>query len=159
MGTAWSDASTHPPTTWSTNPVRWGSLEPLGVIRGGVITAHRYLKSKKKRFEQIELQAKLLNYFLGSNKSNINQSGGGTVGGRESGRERAAQPTHKYTPCLSVAWAIMLFTLVSPSASSDAVRTSCCFHKLMCMSDSDAFPCFFWIWKKTVAGSVHSGHD
>jgi len=24
-------------------------------------------------FEQIELQAKLLNYFLGSNKSNINQ--------------------------------------------------------------------------------------
>jgi len=27
----------------------------------------------KKRFEQIELQAKLLNYFLGSNKSNINQ--------------------------------------------------------------------------------------
>jgi len=26
-----------------------------------------------KRFEQIELQAKLLNYFLGSNKSNINQ--------------------------------------------------------------------------------------
>jgi len=24
--------------------------------------------------EQIELQAKLLNYFLGSNKSNINQS-------------------------------------------------------------------------------------
>ena len=38
------------------------------------ISAHRYLKSKKKRFEQIELQAKLLNYFLGSNKSNINQS-------------------------------------------------------------------------------------
>jgi len=27
-----------------------------------------------KYFEQIELQAKLLNYFLGSNKSNINQS-------------------------------------------------------------------------------------
>ena len=26
-------------------------------------------------FEQIELQAKLLNYFLGSNKSNINQTG------------------------------------------------------------------------------------
>jgi len=26
-------------------------------------------------FEQIELQAKLLNYFLGSNKSNINQCG------------------------------------------------------------------------------------
>jgi hypothetical protein len=25
-------------------------------------------------FEQIELQAKLLNYFLGSNKSNINQT-------------------------------------------------------------------------------------
>jgi len=35
------------------------------------ISAHRYLK--KKRFEQIELQAKLLKYFLGSNKSNINQ--------------------------------------------------------------------------------------
>jgi len=30
--------------------------------------------SNPKRFEQIELQAKLLNYFLGSNKSNINQS-------------------------------------------------------------------------------------
>ena len=29
--------------------------------------------SNLKRFEQIELQAKLLNYFLGSNKSNINQ--------------------------------------------------------------------------------------
>ena len=29
--------------------------------------------SDLKRFEQIELQAKLLNYFLGSNKSNINQ--------------------------------------------------------------------------------------
>jgi len=28
--------------------------------------------------KQIELQAKLLNYFLGSNKSNINQSGLGT---------------------------------------------------------------------------------
>jgi len=36
-------------------------------------SAHRYLKSKKKRFEQIQLQAKLLDYFLGSNKSNINQ--------------------------------------------------------------------------------------
>ena len=30
--------------------------------------------SNLKRFEQIELQAKLLNYFLESNKSNINQS-------------------------------------------------------------------------------------
>jgi len=29
--------------------------------------------SNLKRLEQIELQAKLLNYFLGSNKSNINQ--------------------------------------------------------------------------------------
>ena len=29
--------------------------------------------SNLKRFEQIELQVKLLNYFLGSNKSNINQ--------------------------------------------------------------------------------------
>jgi len=29
--------------------------------------------SNPKRFEQIEFQAKLLNYFLGSNKSNINQ--------------------------------------------------------------------------------------
>jgi len=29
--------------------------------------------SNLKRFEQIELQAKLINYFLGSNKSNINQ--------------------------------------------------------------------------------------
>jgi len=32
-------------------------------------SVHRYLKSKK-RFEQIELQAKLLDYFLGSNNSN-----------------------------------------------------------------------------------------
>jgi len=30
--------------------------------------------SNLKRFEQIELQAKLLNYFLASNKSKINQS-------------------------------------------------------------------------------------
>jgi len=30
-------------------------------------------------FEQIELQAKLLNYFLGSNKSNINQNTRGGV--------------------------------------------------------------------------------
>ena len=30
-------------------------------------------------FEQIELQAKLLNYFLGSNKSNINQSAGASA--------------------------------------------------------------------------------
>jgi len=30
--------------------------------------------SNLKRFEQIELQAKLLNYFLESNKSNINQT-------------------------------------------------------------------------------------
>jgi len=29
--------------------------------------------------EQIELQAKLLNYFLGSNKSNINQSHRGMI--------------------------------------------------------------------------------
>jgi len=28
---------------------------------------------RAKLYEQIELQAKLLNYFLGSNKSNINQ--------------------------------------------------------------------------------------
>jgi len=30
-------------------------------------------------FDQIELQAKLLNYFLGSNKSNINQVGPGKL--------------------------------------------------------------------------------
>jgi len=30
--------------------------------------------SKQKRFEHIELPAKLINYFLHSNKSNINQS-------------------------------------------------------------------------------------
>jgi len=30
--------------------------------------------TKQGAIEQIELQAKLLNYFLGSNKSNINQS-------------------------------------------------------------------------------------
>jgi len=32
-------------------------------------------KNSHSVYEQIELQAKLLNYFLGSNKSNINQSG------------------------------------------------------------------------------------
>jgi len=32
------------------------------------------MSSNLKRFEQIELQAKLLNYFLGSDKSNINQT-------------------------------------------------------------------------------------
>ena len=39
------------------------------------ICTYRYMTdiSNLKRFEQIELQAKLLNYFLGSNKSNINQ--------------------------------------------------------------------------------------
>ena len=31
-------------------------------------------ESKRKRFEHIELPAKLLDYFLRSNKSNINQS-------------------------------------------------------------------------------------
>jgi len=35
---------------------------------------HHTDTSNLKRFEQIELQAKLLNYFLGGNKSNINQS-------------------------------------------------------------------------------------
>jgi len=35
------------------------------------VTAH--CKLEWKRFKQIELQAKLLNYFLGSNKSKINQ--------------------------------------------------------------------------------------
>jgi len=35
---------------------------------------HSTATSNLKRFEQIELQAKLLNYFLGSNKSNINQA-------------------------------------------------------------------------------------
>jgi len=34
--------------------------------------SHAY--ESRTRIEQIELQAKLLNYFLGSNKSNINQS-------------------------------------------------------------------------------------
>ena len=34
------------------------------------------MRTKSDPFEQIELQAKLLNYFLGSNKSNINQSTG-----------------------------------------------------------------------------------
>ena len=33
----------------------------------------------KTEVEQIELQAKLLNYFLGSNKSNINQSQAMTI--------------------------------------------------------------------------------
>jgi len=121
METAWSDDSSDPPTTWSSKPI-WRSLEPLGVIRGGVV------------------------------------AGGGTVGGHASGRERAAQPTHKCSPWLSVTWATMLFTLVSPCHSSDAVTASYCFRKLICMSVSDAFPCSFWTWKKTVAGSVHSGH-
>ena len=34
----------------------------------------RYSRIHKKRFEHIELQAKLLDYFLRSNKSNINQT-------------------------------------------------------------------------------------
>ena len=80
------------------------------------------------------------------------------VGGHTSGRERAARPKHKYSPWLSVAWATMLFTLVSPSPSSDTVTASCCFRKLICISVSDAFPCSFWTWKKTVVGSIHSGH-
>jgi len=59
---------------------------------------------------------------------------GGVVtvgGGHTSGRERAAQLKHKYSPWLSVTWATMLFTLVSPSPSSDEVTTSCCFRKLI----------------------------
>ena len=36
--------------------------------------SHKYRFGTVTGFEQIELQAKLLNYFLGSNKSNINQS-------------------------------------------------------------------------------------
>jgi len=119
--TAWSDDSSDPPTTLSSNPV-WWSLEPLGVIRGGVV------------------------------------AGGGTTGGHLSGRERAAQPKHTYSPWLSADCAIILLTLVSPSPCRDTVTTSCCFRKLICMSDSDAFPCSFWTLKKTVAGSVHSGH-
>jgi len=42
----------------------------------GIRRRIRHLKKLWKLnsvFEQIELQAKLLNYFLGSNKSNINQ--------------------------------------------------------------------------------------
>jgi len=84
--TAWSDDSSDPPTTWSSKPV-WWSLEPVGVIRGGVV------------------------------------AGSGTVGGHTSGRERTAQPKHKYSPWLSAAWATMLLTLVIPSPSRDAVTT------------------------------------
>jgi len=40
----------------------------------GIICLQHTDISNLKRFEQIELQAKLLNYFLGSNKSNINQT-------------------------------------------------------------------------------------
>jgi len=38
------------------------------------VRKNRYSRIKKKRFEHIELPAKLLAYFLRSNKSNINQS-------------------------------------------------------------------------------------
>jgi len=61
-------------------------LEGVGVgfVRDkGLAHAHtskKYTKiSNPKRFEQIELPAKLLNYFLWSNKSNINQSAAGSV--------------------------------------------------------------------------------
>ena len=37
------------------------------------MSAHRCLKYGKKRFEQIEQPAKLLNYFIWSNESNINE--------------------------------------------------------------------------------------
>ena len=37
-------------------------------------SSHVHITERVLYFEQIELQAKLLNYFLGSNKSNINQS-------------------------------------------------------------------------------------
>ena len=45
-------------------------ITPHGIEEGG----QRELHLKPSILEQIELQAKLLNYFLGSNKSNINQS-------------------------------------------------------------------------------------
>ena len=45
----------------------------------GIVTVPGFPRVKRPQIiiiEQIELQAKLLNYFLGSNKSNINQPGG-----------------------------------------------------------------------------------
>ena len=52
---------------------------PLKYSRAGVAVCCSVLQCvaeccSKLQCEQIELQAKLLNYFLGSNKSNINQS-------------------------------------------------------------------------------------
>ena len=41
---------------------------------GGSSKPKKERKKERNLLEQIELQAKLLNYFLGSNKSNINQS-------------------------------------------------------------------------------------
>ena len=50
----------------------------LGVSEIGVVCRDTHRKithviCHDRFLEQIELQAKLLNYFLGSNKSNINQ--------------------------------------------------------------------------------------
>jgi len=57
-------------TYLAVNIIRWRRGQDSGNVRKKPIFTHL-----KKRFEHIELPAKLLDYFSRSNKSNINQSG------------------------------------------------------------------------------------
>jgi len=72
---------------------------------------------------QIELQAKLLNYFLGSNKSNINQSHG-----------LRARITHTFTywwPARSVLWysvSMSSASMVCLPATYEIWTNICCAH-------------------------------
>jgi len=56
---------------------KWSEEKFLKGIVGGQTRLRFWIKHRKIKllfiFEQIELQAKLINHFLGSNKSNINQ--------------------------------------------------------------------------------------
>jgi hypothetical protein len=57
--------------------VEWGGKKALlKTLHTGKKTCQKkpISTNQKKRFEHIELPAKLLDYFLRSNKSNINQS-------------------------------------------------------------------------------------
>jgi len=62
-----NSSSTPPPTPSPST----SKLSAFGKPRGRLASQNKTKKSKN--IEQIELQAKLLNFFLGSNKSNINQ--------------------------------------------------------------------------------------
>ena len=67
------------------NPWYAGKLDDP---QGGDMTFQHTDTSNLKRFEQIELQAKLLNYFLGSNKSNINHNADGAGKRSHDGQSR-----------------------------------------------------------------------